>query len=727
MGMSWEADRMPEAETDAVNKSVVEPRTGLMRIFTNGPVLVGFTILLLAPLAFVGAASVNYITRIPQQHDDGIFTAAAVHLLNGKTLYTEVFEHKPPMVFLVNAAALWLGDGTVNSVRQGQRFFAALGTAGIALSIYFLYGRRLLMVVFGVLFLVVFYNPKLYHLGNYTEEYGAIFTIGGVLFAVLSKKFTDARRLIWCALAGFSFSFAVLSKEPFVLCSLPWFFFVLIRRDLGWKKSFAGGAVFALCAILPGLLFLVYLVTHGALMAWYDSLFINFGYIDKRTKHLASEAIWVRLWKNLPSVSGFVFNVSWTTKWLAVAGMVSALYPPFLRKCHGAPWAILAMCLLDFFATQLLGPIGGHYCLQLVPSFILLSATGAAFLLFLFRNWRSIQVALVLAAAVCLWRMDYEPLAAYAERVQKPVSDARMDVVSYTVRQNKRPGDTLYVSSSSHTSYYTETGLVSPAAMFYPHWDYLLDTPVRTGEDRRAALIRQLEERPPTFLIRCKDSEASIKGTAFPKWAQENYRYTGISAGTGRYVARLFIRKDAAQANALKLPPNLLANGNFKQWNMDKTVPLGFSLLSGSKSAIQPALGANQEPQGLIQTWTGDDQGEAFRNRLSGYVPTMQPDTIYHFSVVGKNFSENTVHMAVCYVNGYDTPEMRFAVLSSCLLKLEPGKDMQEVDSEFQTVAGRDDPMALVSFIGTPVKFPGKVLWQEWKLYKNDYPHQAEH
>lgn len=44
--------------------------------------------------------------------DSGFFMFAGKELLRGKTLYTQIWDSKGPMIFFINALGLWLGSGS---------------------------------------------------------------------------------------------------------------------------------------------------------------------------------------------------------------------------------------------------------------------------------------------------------------------------------------------------------------------------------------------------------------------------------------------------------------------------------------------------------------------------------------------------------------------------------------------------------------------------------------
>ena len=52
--------------------------------------------------------------------DSGIFLGTAMHLLQGRWLYAEIFDNKPPPVYLINAAVPHLGQGDWRAIRPFQ-------------------------------------------------------------------------------------------------------------------------------------------------------------------------------------------------------------------------------------------------------------------------------------------------------------------------------------------------------------------------------------------------------------------------------------------------------------------------------------------------------------------------------------------------------------------------------------------------------------------------------
>lgn len=102
------------------------------------------------------------------ERDSGVFLYTGWRILNGELPYVAVWDHKPPMVFLINAIGLKLGGGSYWGVW-------AIKVISLALSIYIIF--LLLEKYFGPLTAIitnivwVVNLPPILRLGNFTTEY----------------------------------------------------------------------------------------------------------------------------------------------------------------------------------------------------------------------------------------------------------------------------------------------------------------------------------------------------------------------------------------------------------------------------------------------------------------------------------------------------------------------------------------------------------------------------
>jgi 4-amino-4-deoxy-L-arabinose transferase-like glycosyltransferase len=168
-----------------------------------------------APLVFLLALTV--VALLPASpllyktpnNDSSIFLYISREMLEGKLLYRDVFDHKPPLIFLINAAGLLLGGKGL----WGVWFLELLSlTAALVLAYLFLerfFGRLPALVACAAwLANLAFVHER----GNLTEEYAYPFQFAA-LFLLAGVQ--NIRRSAWRFLAmGVLLGLAASLKQP---------------------------------------------------------------------------------------------------------------------------------------------------------------------------------------------------------------------------------------------------------------------------------------------------------------------------------------------------------------------------------------------------------------------------------------------------------------------------------------------------------------------------------
>ena len=218
-------------------------------------------VLLLAAILFCMLSPLNPWENGEASTDSSVFKTVVMYMENGMMPYTDTFDHKGPLIYLLN----WLGNRI--SYYQGIWFievFSLFITLVFSYKTARFFCSRLFSL--GTLVIVIASLTNYFEGGNFTEEYAMPFIAVSVfIFADYFLNDTITRfRLCAC---GFCFG-AVLLLRPNMIA--VWFVFclaVLIRtlkakdfRELGRYLIFF--IIGALVIMLP---IVIWLVVNGAL------------------------------------------------------------------------------------------------------------------------------------------------------------------------------------------------------------------------------------------------------------------------------------------------------------------------------------------------------------------------------------------------------------------------------------------------------------------------------
>ena len=457
-------------------------------------------------------------------------------MLAGRTLYQDFWDNKPPMIFFFNAAAMKIGGYSVNSIRIMERILAGSGIILFYFAVLAYFRSYWLAWCGTALFLINLYNPLSLEEGNFTEEYGAIFVLIGISAVLLSTRHVYRITYRWMIVSGCFFACAMLFKEPFLLSSLPWFLFLLLRTDRFSWRDVSKRAVFCLVGVLiPFMVSLIYLGMHHALSDYLDVISYNFS--NNETPSPLTD----RLLDNIQFARLKMLNQFTVMQWLALLSL-GLFASSSLRKKYGTLLlTTLAAFLADFTGTALSPRHYGHYYLQLAPSFSLLAMFGFVVLREIVQQLRLSRLICIAIAVLCIAWFDLPATRALIDRLAQPNQWAQPSRFAEALKKMAKPGDTLWGVSLNYTEIYMETGLLSPSRyhMFFNH--LFIDTKNSTGQEKFDSVTRMLQTEPPTFILveLQKDTTLLFESGIF-EWIQSEYASTGY----GNENTEIFIKKE---------------------------------------------------------------------------------------------------------------------------------------------------------------------------------------
>lgn len=317
-------------------------------------------------------------------------------ILNGKKMYIDLFESKPPFIFLLSALSLWNGGTFLMRVVQ------ALNLLSLPVAFGWFFRKDKIRMMTGILFggLLALWCER--SSGGLQTE---IFGILPVVLYVLNIQFPSTnKRMI---LSGFCIAFAVMVKEPYILG-------IFVAAVLTSRTLLEFAQRFIYPSILAGIAVTAFLCVLGVFPVYvgtYIPAMLQSRIQDAGPLYL--RALWVqRLFTSLTEFSSvpllgyflFLLWVLYLKDWrIMIMGVLGVL---------GMGRLFVLFTLLH--KTSLLGV--GAWATLTDPGFLwisvlyLLGTVGYIIALYWFHSWRLFRAFLVLPfLCVAIGIGGYEP------------------------------------------------------------------------------------------------------------------------------------------------------------------------------------------------------------------------------------------------------------------------------------------------------------------------------
>jgi hypothetical protein len=438
-------------------------------------------------------------TNMPvASRDSGVFLYSGWRVMNGDIPYLDFWDHKPPLIFFVNALGLLI---------SGSNRWGIWVIELISLSFATILGFKLLKNAFDTLtalyisFLWLFTLTFMLEGGNYTTEYTLPIQFGcmGLFWYSENKKSYRWRGLVIGVLAGMAF-FLKQSTIGILIAILLYIF--ISRLSLHqWRemlKSFLliiGGFLFVWACML-GLF-----VTYGSLQEFWSSAFLfNFVYTAGPTILERVTAIY----------RGWLLISKLNLAWFGVIGWFIALFTLLFNKASIKPnlLPLIALGLIDLPLEIVLVGLGGrlinHHFMTLLPVFTVLSG----FSMYLFfqgisnsfgkiPHARKIWI-LILVLAVSTPFLYVKQFNDYIDtaRAYRSDPDGNIPVIAY-ILENTSPDDTVLVMEAESFINFS-TGRASPSKFVY---QYPLNTAGYTTEVMVEEFLNAVISGQPALII----------------------------------------------------------------------------------------------------------------------------------------------------------------------------------------------------------------------------------
>ncbi len=450
--------------------------------------------------------------------DEMIYLTLGNAVRNGLTLYKDIHDNKPPLLYLVAAIA-----GNLFWFKVLLMFSGVIATFLFWKLAQNLFKKEEKLVkISTVVFAVLTTLPLLEGNIANAENFMLIPTLAAFLLLFSSQ---NPKRIM---LAGIMFALAVLFKVPAVFDMLGLFVFLILtstKINLGKNiKSILLAGVFFL---VPILITFAWYYIKGALPEYLNAAFLqNFGYLSSFTGQKTGSFIS----RNTPLI----------IRGLIVLGGSGVLF--FYRKKLDKAFLFACFILLfELFASTLSGRPYPHYFLQVTPAIAILVA-------FLLASQKLEQVLAVIPLFLALlvpvyFKFYYYPTASYYQRffnfatnnITKEEYFSEFDKsvnttykVSDFLRKVSSPKDRIFVWGDSAPIYALSRRLPSiKYTAAYHIYDF----------SSKEKTIKELSQNPPPWIVILANADTF---EVLKKFATKNYVLISNEGGNEIWMKKTF-------------------------------------------------------------------------------------------------------------------------------------------------------------------------------------------
>lgn len=338
--------------------------------------------LFLVGLCFYALLPFNPVFTSYIDRDSGVFLYIGWRMMEGELPYLDVWDHKPAMIFFINALGFLL-----SSDRGGVWLLEF-----VFLFIALLIGFRLIQKIMGIFpailasWLWIYTFSALIGGGNFTEEYALPFQFASLWFFYQFDERNQRKiSLFW---VGFFAGCAFLTKQTTIGILIAIFLLITTKRIANGQVRCWLSEIWVLSSgvFLPILITSLFFACRGALLEFIDAAFLyNFAYtsffMDEKMSRFGSILVGVFL----HSRSGILFFV--------LSGLLLGLLysRQFLQKNALILLAVIALPI-ELVLSGWSGRGYLHYYISALPVLAVLSALSARPMLFLFAQTKSLKV-----------------------------------------------------------------------------------------------------------------------------------------------------------------------------------------------------------------------------------------------------------------------------------------------------------------------------------------------
>lgn len=428
--------------------------------------------------------------------DSGVFLYTGWRILNGEIPYIHIWDHKPPVIFYLNAIGLGLGNNSVWGVWILEVIFLLLASY---------LGYQLLKKLFGVyaavIGTIVWMLALVFVLqgGNLTTEYALLFQFGALYLFYLSRKARKPHILMM--VIGVLGGLAFFTKQTVIGIWIAMAVYLLasglvqrkLRANLKQILSIAVGFSTVTLIIIG------YFLYHSALHEFWQAAFVyNFAYSLRKVSGLNARIL------GLLDVTSITRTGIYHYSTLGIILFIF-LYKKLERSIQPIMIVALIAFPLDLLLVNSPGTTYPHYYMTLLPTLSLFSGLLFKVVNDVIPKWSneflqkglllSLTVVAILFGSITDYRANNRSLQV---RMNEPA-------ILYVMDRTEDDDYVLVWGAESMVNFYTRR--VSPTRFVY---QYPLYREIFVTEELVIEFLDGIIENPPKFILNSYGKHAPL-------------------------------------------------------------------------------------------------------------------------------------------------------------------------------------------------------------------------
>ena len=438
----------------------------------------------------IGLAALMLLPNLPRFQplpfiDSGVFLYIGWQWTQGQVPYLDLWDHKPPLIYMVDALGYTLTGG------QAGVWLLEVIFVGASFFILALALRRWADRWAVVALLPAFWGSFAHaYLRNMTENYALLWQVG-VIWLLSFPRWRKRYFFFLGILSGL-----LLMTRPNIVIGSGMVLLYALYRSTSLRERLRGALLWSLGATVVWLPVLGYFALHHALKDFWDALILfNLAY-----RQAGTSVSWL-----VQAMKLLRFLPAWVV-WMALVGITIALLRPAPKQNAESgrtpAWVFALLLVADAWAVLLPRRAVMHYAMNLVPAFAFWAAIGLGFL---FRAWLGNYRRLYIAVLVAISLFWLSPLPNVTLWALQPLQYQHLDYLNAAKYLNKHttPDESVFVWSESRINVLAKRRLPTKYVMlppdFAPHYSQHLER-----------FLSDLENHPPVFIV-----DTGKRGTAF--------------------------------------------------------------------------------------------------------------------------------------------------------------------------------------------------------------------